>query len=416
MGSVADEPTATLPKLRLVVLRDSFGCDVVPVPLRLTVLVALVVELLRMVRVPVTAPAAVGANLAVSFTAAVGFRVSGSVAPEIVKPVPDRDAAVIVTALVPVDVRVRICVAEEPTTTLPKLRLAELSDSCGLDDVPVPLRLTVLVAPEAELLCIVKTPVTAPATVGANFTVSFTAVDGFRVSGSDAPVMVKPAPDIDAAVIFTALVPVDFKVKVCVAEEPTATLPKLRLVALSERRAVVPVPLRLTVLVVPEVELLRIVKTPVTAPAAVGANFTVSFTAVDGFRVSGSDAPVMVKPAPDIDAAVIVTALVPVELKIKVCVAEEPTATLPKFRLVALNVSTAVAEASDEPRVGNGSAPKCMLVRSDGPDMFCTPVRSGATASSTSLPAFGEPESAGTETCCTRDSRCLSASSHKPAG
>jgi hypothetical protein len=60
MGSVADEPTATLPKLRLVVLRDSFGCDVVPVPLRLTILVAPVVELLEMVRVPVVALAAVG--------------------------------------------------------------------------------------------------------------------------------------------------------------------------------------------------------------------------------------------------------------------------------------------------------------------------------------------------------------------
>jgi len=204
--------------------------------------------------------------------------VSGSVAPEIVKPAPEMGAAVIVTALVPVDVRVRVCVAEEPTATLPKVRLVALRDSCGCDDVPVPLRVTLLVAPVVELLEKVKAPVTAPAVVGANFTVSFTEAVGFRVSGRDAPEIVKPAPEMDAAVTVTGLVPVDVTVRVCVAEEPTATLPKLRLVALNDNcgvPGVVAVPLRLTTMA-PAEELLEIVIVPVSEPVAVGAKRTCS--------------------------------------------------------------------------------------------------------------------------------------------
>jgi hypothetical protein len=69
-------------------------------------------------------------------------------------------------------------------------------------------------------------------------------------------------------------VPDDVSVNGCVAEEPTATLPKLNVLALNDNCGVVaavPVPLNDTV-VVPPVELLLIVRLPVADPLTVGAN------------------------------------------------------------------------------------------------------------------------------------------------
>ena len=54
--------TVALPKLRLVVLTVNFGFAATPVPLKDTVAVLPLVELLLMVSCPVAAPAAVGRN------------------------------------------------------------------------------------------------------------------------------------------------------------------------------------------------------------------------------------------------------------------------------------------------------------------------------------------------------------------
>jgi hypothetical protein len=58
-----------------------------------------------------------------------GFRVSGKVTPETVNPVPAIVAALTVTAEVPVEDRVRVCVAAAFTLTLPNDRLCELTPS-----------------------------------------------------------------------------------------------------------------------------------------------------------------------------------------------------------------------------------------------------------------------------------------------
>ena len=63
-----------------------------------------------------------------------GLRVSGKVAPEKLKPVPLMVAELMVTAAVPLEVRVTGRVEEEPSVTLLKIRLAVLSDSCGLSE------------------------------------------------------------------------------------------------------------------------------------------------------------------------------------------------------------------------------------------------------------------------------------------
>jgi hypothetical protein len=62
--SVVGDPSVTVPKLKLVALRVSFGLGaVVPVPLRETVEVAPVAEVLLIVNVPDAAPADFGAKV-----------------------------------------------------------------------------------------------------------------------------------------------------------------------------------------------------------------------------------------------------------------------------------------------------------------------------------------------------------------
>ncbi len=242
---VGADPTATLPKVRLLGLTVSTS-EVVPVPLRLTVAVGFVDEVLLIVNAPVTAPAVVGANLTVSVSVCLGFSVTGKVDPDTVKPVPLMLAELTFTAAVPLEVSVTVCVGDDPTATLPKVRLLGLTVS-RVDVVPVPLKLTEVVGFVDDVLLIVNAPVTAPAVVGANFTVSVSVCLGFSVTGKVDPETEKPEPPIVAELTFTAAVPLDVSVTVCVGLDPTATLPKLKLLGLTVNTGeFVPLPLRLT--------------------------------------------------------------------------------------------------------------------------------------------------------------------------
>ena len=346
-GRVALDPTATLPKLRLVGL-TAIPAVPVPVPLKLTVAVGLVDELLLIVSVPVAEPAAVGANFTVSVSVCLGLSVTGNVAPDTVNPVPLTAAEFTVTAPVPVEVSVTDCVALDPTVTLPKLRLAGLTVNVGVP-VPVPLRLTVAVGLVDELLSIVSPPVTVPAAVGANFTPSVNVCFGFSVTGSVAPDTVNPAPLTATEFTITAPVPDEVSVTDCVALDPIATLPKLRLAALTVScGTVIPVPPRLTMIDFCLCALLLIVSVPAAEPAAVGANVTFSIAVWVGFNVSGNVAPDTVKPVPLIVAELIVNGAVPVEVIVNGSVALDPIPTSPKFRAVVLTVNCGLDAACPE--------------------------------------------------------------------
>jgi hypothetical protein len=89
--------------------------------------------------------------------------------------------------------------------------------------------------------------------------------------------MLKAAPVMEAEFTVAADVPEEVSVNDCVAEEFMVTLPKLSVVALSVNfglTAAAPVPLNDTTAVLPEVELLLIVRLPVADPVAVGLNWT----------------------------------------------------------------------------------------------------------------------------------------------
>jgi hypothetical protein len=79
----------------------------------------------------VTAPVAVGSNCTSSVIARVGFKVTGKVAPDIVKPVPVNVAELMVTGAVPVEVSVTGSVDGVFTVTLPNARLAGLMVNVG---------------------------------------------------------------------------------------------------------------------------------------------------------------------------------------------------------------------------------------------------------------------------------------------
>jgi hypothetical protein len=102
-----------------------------------------------------------------------------------------------------------------------------------------------------------------------------------------------------------------------------------------------PVPLRLTVVVAPVEELLVSVRAPLAAPAAAGANCTVSVAVCPGESDSGNTAPEALKPVPLMAAALTVNGATPVEVSTTVCVAVELTETLPNPRFVVLTLSVA---------------------------------------------------------------------------
>jgi len=90
------------------------------------------------------------------------------VAPEIAKAAPVIVTEFTVRAALPDDVRLRVLVEEVLRFTLPKSRVDEPTVNAAA--VPVPVRLTMVVLPEEELLEMVMVPPAAPMTVGSKLT------------------------------------------------------------------------------------------------------------------------------------------------------------------------------------------------------------------------------------------------------
>ena len=101
-------------------LRVSCGVVVaVPVPVRVTVEVAPVFELLTTVSLPLTAPAVLGANVIGMASVCPGVRVLGRVVATMENPVPVSARELMVTAAVPEEVRVIDRALEVPSVMLP---------------------------------------------------------------------------------------------------------------------------------------------------------------------------------------------------------------------------------------------------------------------------------------------------------
>lgn len=317
--------------------------------LRLTVIPLCLTALLLIVSVPAALLAAFGANMTLSVTACLGFSVIGKVTPDTVNPAPLITRELIVSGPVPLEVSVTGSVAVVPTFTLPKFRLPGLIASCGLV-CPTPMLITRI----AILLCLIalllirSAPVAVPAALGVDVTLIVTVCLGFSVTGKVAPDTAN-SPLIACELIVNGPVPVEVTVTGNVAVDPTLTLPKFRLVGLTDSCGIVrdtPVPVRrITVDGVAE-ELLLMVSVPVIAPVVKAADRTSSVAPCLGFKVRGNFTPDTLNPAPLIVTELIVNGDVPVDVTVNGNVAAAPTVTLPKLRLATLTARSAVPAAA----------------------------------------------------------------------
>src|SRR5215475_4930468 len=93
----------------------------------------------------------------------------------------------IVKEAVPEFVIVKLCDFDCPSITLPKLKLAGLTDSPAC--APVPLSAIVAGEP-AALLVTVTLPLAEPEVVGVNTTLNVSVCEGFKVAGTVTPLSV----------------------------------------------------------------------------------------------------------------------------------------------------------------------------------------------------------------------------------
>jgi hypothetical protein len=247
-----------------------------------------------------------------------------------------------VTADVPVDVRVTVWIVAVFNATLPKVILAVLTVNCGFGATPVPFKPTIAVLLLDELLPIVNCPATAPPVVGRNCICKVSDWLGFSVTGKLPATIVKPVPAIEAELTVTEDVPVDLSVTVRVVAAFTVTLPKLKLTVLTVNwgfAVAAPAPLKATIAVFPFEESLLIESCPVDVPVEVGSNCTCSVVDWVGFSVTGRVPPTIVKPVPVIAAEFTVTGDVPEDVSVSDCIVALFTVTLPKLRVATLIVN-----------------------------------------------------------------------------
>ena len=276
-----------------------------PAPVKLTIADGLMEELLVRVSWPVAAPAVVGVNCTLNVRAMLGLRVTGNVAPDMVKPDPARDAALMVTGAAPVDVRVTGCDAVVFTGRMPKSRLLVLMPSddiaafnCRAKHLETPFALAVSVAVCAVLTdaaVAVNTALVAPdATVTAAGSVTAALLlERFTIN-----------PPLGAAAFsVTVQTSVPDPVREALVQETALTTG-------------MPVPLRLIAEMGLVEELLEMVSCPTADPEAAGLNCTPSVTAWAGFNVTGNVAPDTVKPVPVSAAELMVSGVLPVDVRV----------------------------------------------------------------------------------------------------
>jgi hypothetical protein len=184
-------------------------------------------------------------------------------------------------------------------------------------------------------------PDAAPAAVGVNCALNDRLCPAGKVVGSESPLIPKPVPATVARLIVKLELPLFVSFTLCVPLCPTTTFPNVSDEGAIVKPVCVPVPVMDTTRGEFEASL-TIVKLPVTAPAAVGANWICTVLLWPTAIAPAGLPPITVNPAPVKVAAEIVAVPKPVFVTVKLCVAVLPTATLPKLTLVVLGESIPV--------------------------------------------------------------------------
>jgi len=267
-----------------------------------------------MLMLPLAAPVVVGAYSTAKEVLCPAFKVTGTVRPLRLNPLPLAVAAEMVRAVPPELVSVPDSDCELPVCTLPKLKLVGFGESCPCA-TPVPERGTERVALLAFEV-IVNAPLPAPAVVGVKMALNADDWPALSVSGKFGPVKLKPLPDAAALETVTAIPPVFVTVTETVLLVLTVTLPKLVLAGFAVREpAASPVPERAMLSGEP-VASDTIATVPLTAPEVVGAKPTLKVTLWFTASVVGRVSPVTEKPVPLAVACEMVTEVPPVLVKV----------------------------------------------------------------------------------------------------
>jgi hypothetical protein len=245
-----------------------------------------------------------------------------------------------VTATVPVDDSAIVCMVDEPTATLPKFKLVELTVSVGTAAFNCSAKVWAALPALAEIVtaCALLTEETV-AEKAALIAPAATVTEAGTITELLLLARLTVNPPLGAAV-FSETVQASVPAPVIEA-----------FVQVSPVRTGTPVPLRLMAAALLVDELLAKVSIPLAAPAAVGSNCTVSVAVWFMFSVSGKLAPETEKPVPVRVAELMVTAAVPVEDSVIDCVVAAFTATLPKLRLEELMLSVGTAAFSCSAKV-----------------------------------------------------------------
>jgi hypothetical protein len=232
-----------------------------PVPLRGTVSVGFVDELLLIVSCPVAVPTADGLNVSVRVIVWPGFNVAGRLGEEAEKPLPVAVTEFTVTAAVPLEVSITVCVVGVFTPTPPNEMLVAFKLSAGLPEFSCSE--SAFEVPPAVAVSVTDCALLTEETFAVN--VALVAVAGTVTElGTETALLllerVTLTPPLGAE-------PDRLTVHISASDPVIDVLPQFT--ALTVGVTVVPVPLRLTVAVV---ALLDIVSCPVAELPVAGSN------------------------------------------------------------------------------------------------------------------------------------------------
>ncbi len=256
-----------------------------------------------------------------------GFKVKGKLAPETENPVPLTASALIVTAAVPVEDRVSVCVVAEFALTLPNATVEALTASVGTLDPICSAKVFVLLPALAVNVTLCE--VLAELTVAVNPTLVCPAgilMDAGTVTEELLLDRLTTNPPLAAATFNVA---VQLSVPAPVMEP---------LLQVNPASIGMPFPVRLTIFDFASDEFVDNVSEPDDAPAVIGSNWTVNVAVWLGFKVIGTMSAATEKPFPVTVAPLTVTGAVPVDVTTTDCVASELTFTDPNATLLVLTL------------------------------------------------------------------------------
>ena len=253
-----------------------------PLPDRPTLRAAPSEELLASDNCPLSLPAPVGSNCTLRSAVCPGLSVIGKLAPGAEYPVPESVASLTVTGAVPVDESVKVCVADELTSTLPKSIVPVLTVSAAVTAVNCNEKSCVMF-PALAVSVAVCERVTAVAVASKSALVApaATVTDAGTVTALLLLARFTCNPLVPAGALSST-------VQLSVVDPVIELLVQLNAVNVVAVAAAVPVPLSATTtLLTPDV-LLAIANCPEAAPMAAGLNCTVKVKVLLGLTLAGS--------------------------------------------------------------------------------------------------------------------------------